>query len=586
MNKTNKNELLAPATKSFYKVREFSTIKELLNQTCELYGERNAFEIKLKDSSKLITFNEYISDINALGTALLSMGYKGKHLAISANNRYEWCLSYMAIINGIGVAVPIDKELLFPDINGILNTSDSELIFCDKHLLKVLERDKMNPDIKIVCFDYEEDEDGILSFSKLVAKGRELLAAGNKEYLNAEIDPDKLCSLLFTSGTTGTAKGVMLCHRNFCFEVKAAMSVLKIYPEDTGISLLPLHHTYESTIILFFAPYCGAKVTFCDGFKYVLKNMKEFSPSIFVAVPLILETVHRRLMQRIKAKPHGEFLFKFGSKVCKIAGKVGIDLRKVFFKEIQDAFGGNMRLIICGAAPIRPEILRDFEAFGIQILFGYGLTECVPLAVMNNDKLHLAESVGHALPGTQAKIIDPDPQTGCGELCVKGQMVMLGYYNNPEATAEVIDEEGFLHTGDLAKLDDKGRVYISGRIKNVIVTENGKNIYPEELEYHLSLNPLVNEVMVYAEENEKGETLVKCSIFPDDESLKEHFGESEYTDDDLQSLFADVVKEVNHKLPAYKHIRGFKLRKSEFLKSASKKILRFKDENFTDGSNN
>ncbi len=586
MNKTNKNELLAPATKSFYKVREFSTIKELLEQTHELYGERNAFEIKLKNTSKLITFNEYIDDINALGTALLSMGYKGKHLAISANNRYEWCASYMAIINGVGVAVPIDKELLFPDINGILNTSDSELIFCDKHLLKVLERDNMNPDIRIVCFDYEEDEDGILSFSKLLEKGRELIAAGDKEYINAIIDPDKMCSLLFTSGTTGTAKGVMLCHRNFCFEVKSAMSILKIYPEDTGISMLPLHHTYESTIILFFAPYCGAKVTFCEGFKYVLKNMKEFSPSIFVAVPLILETVHRRLMQRIKAKPHGEFLFKFGSKVCKVAGKVGIDLRPLFFKEIQEAFGGNMRLIICGAAPIRPEILRDFEAFGIQILYGYGLTECAPLAVMNNDKLHLAESVGLALPGTQAKIVDPDPQTGSGELCVKGQMVMLGYYNNPEATAEVIDADGFLHTGDLARIDEKGRIYISGRIKNVIVTENGKNIYPEELEYHLSLNPLVNEVLVYADTNEKGETLVKCSIFPDDEALKEHFGEAEYTDDDLQTLFAGVVKEVNNKLPSYKHIRGFKLRKTAFVKSASQKILRFKDENFTDGTTN
>ncbi len=585
MSKTKRNELLAPATKSFYKVREFSTIKELLEQTRELYGERNAFEIKLRSASRLITFNEYIDDIDALGTVLLSMGYKCKHLAISANNRYEWCVSYMAIINGVGVAVPIDKELLFADINGILSTSDSELIFCDKHLLKVLERDKMNPGIKIVCFDYEEDEDGILSFSKLLEKGRELIAAGEKEYINAVIDPDKMCSLLFTSGTTGTAKGVMLCHRNFCFEVKSAMSILKIYPEDTGISMLPLHHTYESTIILFFAPYCGAKVTFCEGFKYVLKNMKEFSPSIFVAVPLILETVHRRLMQRIKAKPHGEFLFKFGSKVCKIAGKVGIDLRPLFFKEIQEAFGGNMRLIICGAAPIRPEILRDFEAFGIQILFGYGLTECAPLAVMNNDKLHLAESVGLALPGTQAKIVDPDPQTGSGELCVKGQMVMLGYYNNPEATAEVIDEDGFLHTGDLARLDEKGRIYICGRIKNVIVTENGKNIYPEELEYHLSLNPLVNEVLVYAETNEKGETLVKCSIFPDNEALNEHFGEAEYNDDDLQTLFAGVVKEVNNKLPSYKHIRGFKLRKTAFVKSASQKILRFKDENFTDGTN-
>lgn len=584
MGKARKSEVYAPPTKTFYKVREFNDLKELMRQTKELHGERNAFEIKKRGKSEMqyITYNEYCDEIDALGTALISMGYKGKHLAVCANNCYEWCLSYMAIVNGVGVVVPIDKELLFPDLNGIFEKSETKLLFCDENLLKILERDKMDPEIQIVCFDYDKDQDGILAFRGLVEKGKELLRKGNKSFLEAEIDPDKMCSLLFTSGTTGAAKGVMLCHRNFCFEVKSAMGVLKIKPEDCGISMLPLHHTYESTIILFFAPYCGAKVTFCDGFKYVLKNMKEFTPSVFVAVPLILETVHRRLMQQIKAKPHGEFLFKFGSKICKIAGKFGVDLRSVFFKEIQEAFGGKMRLIICGAAPIRPEILRDFDAFGIQILFGYGLTECAPLAAMNNDKLHLAESVGLALPGTQAKIIDPDPQTHSGELCVKGDMVMLGYYNNPEETAKAIDEDGFLHTGDLAKIDEKGRIYISGRIKNVIVTDNGKNIYPEELEYHLSLNPLVNEVMVYADTNAKGETFVKCSIFPDTEALGE-IGKADCSEDELREVFSAVIKEVNQKLPHYKHIRGFQLRKKEFLKSASKKILRFKEENFTSG---
>ncbi len=586
MGKNTRNEIYAPPTKGFYKAREIRDLKDLMAQTKKLYGERYAFEIKKRDNSGMqyITYNQYCDDIDALGTALIAMGYKDKHIAVSANNRYEWCLSYMAVANGTGVIVPIDKELLFPDLNGIFEISETKLLFCDKHLLRVLERDKMNPEIKIVCFDYEEDEDGILSFAKLLAKGRELLAKGDRSFLDAVIDPDKMSTLLFTSGTTGTAKGVMLCHRNFCFEVMSAMSVLKIYPEDCGISMLPLHHTYESTIILFFAPYCGAKVTFCDGFKYVLKNMKEFSPSVFVAVPLILETVHRRLMQRIQAKPHGELMFKVGSKVCKAASKVGIDLKKVFFKEIQEAFGGNMRLIICGAAPIRPEILRDFDAFGIQILFGYGLTECAPLAVMNNDRLHLAESVGLALPETEAKIVDPDPQTGVGELCVKGKMVMLGYYKNQQATDEVIDSDGFLHTGDLARLDEKGRFYISGRIKNVIVTENGKNIYPEELEYHLTLNSVVNEAMVYADTNNKGETIVKASIFPDDEEVRAVLGKDDYTEDDLQTLFKEVVKEVNRKLPQYKHIKGFTLRRKEFLKSASKKILRFKEENFTDGT--
>ena len=290
-----------------------------------------------------------------------------------------------------------------------------------------------------------------------------------------------MCSLLFTSGTTGMSKGVMLCHRNFCYEVMSAMGVIKITPDDCGISMLPLHHTYESTIILFFAPYCGAKVTFCDGFKYVLKNMKEFNPSVFVAVPLLLETVHRRLMKAIKNKPHGETLFKVGKVLVKAAAKIGIDLKKVFFKEIIDTFGGNMRLIICGAAPINPQILKDFEAFGIQIIFGYGLTECAPLAIINHDKLHMAESVGVPIPGSEAKILNPDPDTGVGEICVRGGMVMLGYYNNPEETAKVIDEEGWFHTGDLGYVDKEGHYFISGRSKNVIVTSNGKISIPKSL---------------------------------------------------------------------------------------------------------
>ena len=352
------------------------------------------------------------------------------------------------------------------------------------------------------------------------------------------------------------------------------MSVLKIYPEDTGISLLPLHHTYESTIILFFAPYCGCKVTFCDGFKYVLKNMKDFSPSIFVAVPLILETVHRRLMQRIKAKPHGEFLFKFGSKVCKIAGKVGIDLRKVFFKEIQDAFGGNMRLIICGAAPIRPEILRDFEAFGIQILFGYGLTECAPLAVMNNDKLHLAESVGLALPGTQAKIIDPDPQTGSGELCVKGPMVMLGYYKNEEATNAVFDYDGWFHTGDLARVDKDGFYYICGRSKNVIVTSNGKNVYPEELEALLMKEAAVKECMVVESKDDKDNVVVKARIFPDVQTLSQENGNRILSEKEINAFVNEAVRRVNDQVVSYKAIKAVEIMEKEFEKTTTAKIKR------------
>lgn len=553
----------------------------MLAQSVKLYGNRPAFEVKSKQGDHYeITYNRYQSEIKAVGTALVDMGLSGEKIAVSGDNCYEWCLSYMSTVTGVGVIVPIDKELLFDDINNILNTADVKLFFCDKKIYRKImaRKDELKKDLTLVLI--HEQEDGILNITDLIEKGQKLLDEGDTRFLVAEIDPNAMCSLLFTSGTTGMSKGVMLCHRNFCSEVMAAMGVIKISPEDCGISMLPLHHTYESTIILFFAPYCGAKVTFCDGFKYVLKNMKEFNPSVFVAVPLLLETVHRRLMKTIAQRPHGLTLFKVGSVLVKAAAKVGIDLKKVFFKEIIDTFGGNMRLIICGAAPINPQILKDFEAFGIQIIFGYGLTECAPLAIINHDKLHMAESVGEPIPGSEAKIINPDPETGVGEICVKGDMVMLGYYNNPEETAKVIDKDGWFHTGDLGYVDKKGHYYISGRSKNVIVTNNGKNIYPEELEYHLSTDIRVGESIVLEDENSKGEPIVAARIFPNFEELKDRYGkdESEFSDDELHDIMEEVVDSVNEKLPSYKKIVDFKIRRTEFIKNTTSKILRHKNK--------
>lgn len=566
-------------TKPFYEVRQLRDLRDLITQSVDLFGERPAFEVKdFNNNHYNISYNEYYEQINALGTALIDMGLKNEKIAVSADNCYEWCLSYMATVLGVGVIVPIDKELLFDDINDILNISDVKLFFCDKKIYKKLDarKDELKKDLQIVHIR-QKKEDGMTVIEDLIERGRKLLAEGDKRFLEAEIDPDAMCSLLFTSGTTGMSKGVMLCHRNFCFEVMSAMSVVKIKPEDCGISLLPLHHTFESSIILFFAPYCGAKVTFCDGFKYVLKNMKEFNPSVFVAVPLLLETVHRRLMKAIKAKPHGETLFKLGKVLVKAGKKVGLDLKNVFFKEIIDTFGGNMRLIICGAAPINPQILKDFDAIGIQIIFGYGLTECAPLAIINHDRLHLAESVGEPIPGSEAKIINADPVTGVGEICVKGDMVMLGYYNNPEETEKVIDKDGFFHTGDLGYVDKKGRYYISGRSKNVIVTSNGKNIYPEELEYHLAEDILVGECLVIADKNKKGEDIVGARIYPNFEELKEQTGKEaeDFSDRELYDIYEKTVNTVNEKLPAYKKILNFKIRRTEFAKTTTQKIKRF-----------
>lgn len=568
-------------TKTFYDVREIKDLRDLITQSAKLYADRPAFEVKDKQGNLYeITYKRYFSEIQAVGTALTDMGLKGEKIAVGGDNSYEWCLSYMATVTGVGVIVPVDKELLFEDVNNILNTADVKLFFCDKKMYRKLmdRKDELKKDLQLVMI--HSHEEGITNITDLIEKGNKLLADGDTRYLDAEIDPNAMSSLLFTSGTTGMSKGVMLCHRNFCSEVMAAMGVIKISPDDCGISMLPLHHTYESTIILFFAPYCGAKVAFCDGFRYVLKNMKEFNPSVFVAVPLLLETVHRRLMKAIKNKPHGETLFKVGKVLVKAGAKIGIDLKNVFFKEIIDTFGGNMRLIICGAAPINPQILKDFDSFGIQILQGYGLTECAPLAIINHDRLRLADSVGEPIPGSEAKIINADPDTGVGEICVKGDMVMLGYYNNPEETAKVIDEDGWFHTGDLGYVDKKGHYYISGRSKNVIVTSNGKNIYPEELEYHLGTDIRVGESLVVEDENSKGEIVVGARIYPNFEELKEIYGKDaeDFSDEELHDIMEEVVENVNEKLPPFKRIVNFKIRRTEFVKNTTSKIMRHKNK--------
>ncbi len=557
--------------KPFYQVRQFETVRDLSDQSAEIYASRPAFEVKRGDEHFNITYKQYREDINALSTALLSYGVRDSAIAVIGNNCYEYCMTYIATICSAGVIVPIDKELHREDVHGIIKAAQPRFIFCDKEHLPKLKLSKLQ-DKKIICFDLTEAENGITPFADFKEEGRKLIEEGNALYRNVKQDVNKLCTLLFTSGTTGVSKGVMLCQRNFVFEVKAAMGVLKIYPEDCGISLLPLHHTFESSIILFFAPYCGAKVTFCEGFKYVLRNMKEFNPSIFVAVPMVLEIVHSRILKEINKKKNGKLMFKAGKVICKAGSKLGIDLKKIVFKEIQETFGGNMRMIICGGAPINPQIIKDFDAFGIQIVYGYGLTECAPLAIINHDRLRTTDSIGEPLPGVETKIINKD-ENGIGELCVKGGMVMLGYYNNPEATAEVMDSDGFFHTGDLCFADKKGHYHITGRCKNVIVTSNGKNIFPEELEYHLDSSIFIAASMIEGIKNKHGDLTVHAQIFPDIDEITEVLGR-EPTQEEIHEAIKSNVDSVNSVVPDYKRIRSFTIREQDFERTTAQKIKR------------
>ena len=557
------------AMEPFYRVREFSTVRELMEMSARLFGDRPAFEIKRGDAHFNITYRRYLEEISAVSTAVIDRIGPAARVAICADNCYEYALTYIAVICAGGVIVPIDKELHTPDILGILETSGAQMLVCDEKFLKQ-HGARMPAGLQVICIRPEQVQ--AESLEELIAAGRRLNETGNALYQQVKHDPEALCTLLFTSGTTGTSKGVMLCQRNFAFEVKAAMGVIKINPEDCGISLLPLHHTFESSIILFFAPYCGAKVTFCEGFSHVLRNMKEFNPTVFVAVPQVLEIVHKRILKAIGKKKFGNVKFKVGKALCKGASKVNIDLKRIIFKEIQDTFGGRMRMIICGGAPIDPQIIKDFDAFGIQVVFGYGLTECAPLAIINHDRLRTTDSIGQPLPGVQAKIINRD-ENGVGEVCVKGDMVMLGYYNNPEATAEVMDADGFFHTGDLGFVDRKGNYHLTGRCKNVIVTSNGKNVYPEELEYHINASDVVAASMVEGVENKNGEVRVHAQLLPDLEELEERIGRKP-SPEEINRAMKDVIDQVNAQLPGFKRIRTFTVRSKEFVMTTTQKIKR------------
>lgn len=554
---------------AFYDVRDFRSVRELIDSADELFGDRTAFEIKKGDLRSQITYHQYRDDVNALSTALIHQNIEGVCVAVCGDNCYEYCMTYISVICSGGIIVPVDKELHEEDIRGILDASSAKYLFCDKKVFSRLSEETL-ADLTVYCFNPKKEE--VTPFTSLLEEGNALIAEGKELWKTVEQKTDKLCTLIFTSGTTGVSKGVMLCQNNYIFEVKACMGVLKIYPEDCAISLLPLHHTFESAIILFFAPYCGAKITFCESFKYVMRNMKEFNPSLLVAVPLVLETVHKRIMKEIKKTRLGPLKLKTGKALCRAAKSLNFDLSKIIFKEVQAVFGGKMRLIICGGASIDPQILEDFEAWGIHILFGYGLTECAPLAIINHDRLQTTDSIGVPLPGVDVKIEDPD-NDGIGEVCVRGGMVMLGYYNNPQATAEVMDDEGFFHTGDLGFVDNEGHYHLTGRCKNVIVTSNGKNIYPEELEYHLNTNEIICSCMVEGVEDKKGETHVHAQIFPDLAEIKEALGKAP-SPEEIHEMVKQAVDAANEHLPAFKHIRSFTVRETDFIKTTTHKIKR------------
>ena len=559
----------------YFKVHNIVSLKDMINQSAERYTDCNAFTIKDSNGDFFgITFKQLQDKMNALGTALLDLDLNNSFVSVLSENRFEWCLTYLSVTNGVGIIVPLDKELPANEITSLLNRSGSQAIVTSSHYLDTIIKIKSSvPSLKyIICMDPVDNEDICLSFSKLLEKGAELIKNGDRRYINADIDPDVMKMLIFTSGTTDKSKGVMLSHKNICHDIMAVSQLIYADTNDSILSILPLHHTYECTAGFLTMMYLGVSMSFCEGLRHIPKNLQEYKPTLMMSVPLILESLYSKIIKKAR-KEHRYRKFKTGLIIASILNKLGIDIRRTLFKEVHDNLGGNLRIVISGAAALNPKISKALRSMGFNLLQGYGLTECSPIVTVNRIEVYNDKSVGLPLAGVDIKIEDPG-HDGIGEVLVRGNNIMLGYYGNQEATDEVL-KNGWLYTGDYGRIDKKGFLYITGRKKNVIVTKNGKNIYPEDIEIYLNRSEYIKESLVYGVDNdEEEETIVCAQIVPDIEFITDEIGKAP-SKEELMKIVQAEVKKVNKKLTGYKKIKHFDIREEEFDKTTTKKIKRY-----------
>ncbi len=564
-----RNDKKAP----FYEVREIKDLKDMLESSCKLFGDNIAFLQKDKPGGtyKEIKYSEYKNDVDSLGTALIALGLKDKNVAIIGENRYEWAVSYLAVVNGTGTVVPLDKELPEAELESLINRGEVSAIIYSKKKNEQIENIKQRNTITKYYISMDEDENVENSYKNLVKKGKDLIKKGNKEFLNAKINAKAPRIMLFTSGTTEQSKAVMLCHWNIAYDMMCACKSIIVKPEDRFFSVLPIHHTYECTAGFLIPLYRGASVAYCEGLRYVSQNLKEAKPTMILAVPALFENMYKKVWEAVEKKGKTK-LIKFMIKISNALYSCGIDVKAKLFKQIHENFGGNLRIGIVGAAAMDKKVIKGFRELGIHMIQGYGLTECSPLAALNRDQYYNDGAAGREVPGIKLKIDQPNDE-GVGEICVQGDNVMLGYYNNEEATRKAL-KNSWLHTGDLGYLDEDGFLFITGRMKNVLITKNGKNVYPEELESLINKVDIIKESMVYQKENEqKDDTFLAAILVPDFDKVKEKFGE--ISEEELKNKLWEEIKLINKQLVSYKYIKQIEVRKEELEKTTTLKIKRY-----------
>lgn len=562
-----------------YEIDKIENLKELLKRTETLYKNKVAFKFKteIEGEFRTKTYGEYIKEINALGTALISIGLKDKKIAVISENRYEWTLTYLATVNGTGIIVPLDRSLPEVEIINLIKASGVEAIFYSNKYQDVMDkvRNEKIGDIKFfISMDTEKSTNEVYSQKELIRIGEDLIKNGAKTFTESKIDNEKMSIMLFTSGTTSKSKAVSLSHKNICTNLYDIASVFDVSQKDTLLSFLPLHHTYECTVGFLYPVYVGATITYCEGIRHIADNIKEYQVSVMISVPPLFESLYKRVMQTIEKQGKMKKV-KMGIKISNILRKIGIDKRRQIFKEIHESLGGKLRLFVAGAAAFDPKMERGLNDLGIDTYQGYGLTETSPVIAAEHKTVVRYGSVGKVFPSLEATIFEPN-KDGIGEIIVKGDTVMNGYVNNEKETNEVIID-GWFYTGDLGYFDKDDFLFITGRKKNVIVLKNGKNIYPEEVETLINDIPGVKESLVFGkvENGDENDLKLAVKVVYDAEFMKDKYGLQE--EKGIKEKIWKEIKEINRKMPTYKYVKELIVTEDELIKTTTQKIKRFEE---------
>lgn len=558
--------------KRLYDYLKITDLKDMLNKTRKLYAKKPAYKIKSEDGKyKIFTHEEVREMVDCLGTALINLGLKGKRIAVIGENRYEWEIAYLSIVCGTGIVVPLDKSLPENELEDLIERSEIEAIFYSKKYEQAIEKIRYSEKNKLkhlIAMDLNIHSEGVYSQKELIEVGKKLIKEGNREFIDAQINAEEMSIMLFTSGTTSRSKVVALSHKNICSNLMDIGSILNVTSEDTLLSILPIHHVFECTVGFLFSLYKGAQTVFCDGLRHVVENLKEYQVSVMACVPAIYEKIFLIIRKQLEKQGKLEEILENEEKYK----DAPMEEKKEIFKEIHNMLGGKIKLFISGAAALDPKIEAKYRLLGLNIVQGYGLTETSPVVAVGTNKYYKTGSIGKTVPSVEAKVVNANSE-GIGELIVKGPSVMLGYYNDKKATREAVKDEWF-YTGDLAKIDEEGYVYICGRKKSVIVLKNGKNIFPEEMENLVNKIEGVEESFIFGKQRteDKNDIRINVKIVFNREIVKDAYKVE--TDEEIYNVLSKKIKEINQAMPRYKSIKGIMITEEPLIKTTTNKIKR------------